>query len=109
MALEAGCRPLSILIATLNERRDLMFNMDSLTSEFMNGLTKFISSGPKINKLSMWSSLLKIEDVDDLLISKSSEYTNLIHTSTTSFYERINKFKKENTTAPFVGQSGMRF
>lgn len=67
MAIEAGCRPLSVLIATLNERRELKFNMDSLTSEFINGLIKFISSGPKINKFSMWSSLLKIEDVDDLL------------------------------------------
>jgi hypothetical protein len=67
MAIGAGCRPLSVLIATLNERQELKFNMDSLTSEFINGLIKFISSGPKINKISMWSSLLKIEDVDDLL------------------------------------------
>jgi hypothetical protein len=38
--------------------------MDSLFDGMENGMFKFIGSSDRIKKISLWSSLVKIEDVD---------------------------------------------
>jgi hypothetical protein len=48
----------------------------------------------------MWSSLLRIEEVDELLSSTNPEDSNMVHGSILSFFERVQKFKKEHPSPP---------
>jgi len=74
--------------------------MDSLFDGMENGMFKFMNSSDRIQKISIWSSLVKIEDVDQLRSSTNIEDSNLLHSSIASFFQRIQKFKKEHPAPP---------
>lgn len=74
--------------------------MDSLITEMEAGINRFITHCPLVESIITWSSLLKIEDVDELLTSTAPADANLVHGSVLSFYERIHKFKKEQPLPP---------
>lgn len=78
----------------------LRFDMDSLMTEMEAGMNRFIQVCPQLKQIAAWSSLTRIEDVDELLASNRSEDGNLLHSSVLSFYQRVAKFKTENPNPP---------
>jgi hypothetical protein len=63
--------------------------MDALFDGMESGMQKFISTNDQIKAISLWSSLVKVEDVDQLRHSKSSDDSNMLHSSLASFFQRI--------------------
>jgi hypothetical protein len=63
----------------LSESRILKFEMDSLTSEIEPGINKFIMQCFLIEKITTWSALLKLDEVDELLASNKPENSNIVH------------------------------
>ena len=61
-----------------------------------HGINRFLIVCPRIEKILTWSSLLRIDDVDELLSSTKPEDANLTHSSIATFYQKIAKFKQEN-------------
>jgi hypothetical protein len=53
------------------------------------GMFKFIGTSDRIQNISLWSSLVKIEDVDQLRAAKANDDSNLLHSSIASFFQRI--------------------
>ena len=78
----------------------LRFDMDSLMTEMEAGMNRFIQVCPQLKQIAAWSSLTRIEDVDELLASNRQEDANLLHSSVLSFYQRVSKFKQENPNPP---------
>jgi len=85
---------------TLSNENSLALDMDSLFDSMENGMFKFITASDQIKTISIWSSLVKIEDVDELRCSKAVDDSNLLHSSIGSFFQRIQKFKKEHPSPP---------
>jgi hypothetical protein len=64
----------------------LKYDMDTLMSEMEQGVNRFITVCQRLEQIISWSSLLKMEDVDELLTSTTPENANLVHSSVVSFY-----------------------
>ena len=69
------------LIGPLTQKKTLKFDMDQLLPDTEQAVYKFIKQCPDLNKIQIWSSLVKLEDVDELLQSAQPDDANLIHAS----------------------------
>lgn len=83
---EVGNRIQQGLVQRLNDKRVLKFDMDSMFVEMEAGINKFISVCFHLESIITWSSMLKIDDVDELLMSTKPQDANLVHASILSFY-----------------------
>lgn len=97
---ETDSRVMNSVLMPLTKTRRLRFDMDSLDKDLEPGMLHFLGTCPLMLKVSLWSSLVKLEDVQALQQSGKAEDANLLHASILSFNERIHKFKKENPNAP---------
>lgn len=68
--------------------------MDSLNSKMQIGMEKFIYKCKKIKKIETWSSLVTLQDLNELLRSTKMKEANLVHATVQSFCEKIAEFKQ---------------
>jgi hypothetical protein len=66
--------------------------MDSLIKNMEKGMIRFITRVPKFKMIRVWSSLVKLADVDELVTQNTSDSCDMIHAAVASFYEKIADF-----------------
>lgn len=89
----------------LNKESTIKTDVDLITKEVEIGIFKFLSQCDQIKQIKLWSSLVKLEDVQALLKTEVPEEANLLHASILSFYEKIKKFRKECTAPPPIAST----
>jgi hypothetical protein len=67
--------------------------MDALINRMEFAMNKFVTKCRKIKKITTWSSLVALTDLDELLKSKKTKEANLVHATIQSFYDKIIEFK----------------
>ena len=74
--------------------------MDALINRMEFAMNKFITKCRKIKKISTWSSLVTLADLDELLKSKKTKDANLVHATIQSFYDKTIEFKLSHPKPP---------
>ena len=62
---ETGGRFLAAIAQKLTDKRILAFDMDQLIGDMDQGVAKFLTSCTKSRQIVAWSSLLKLEDIEE--------------------------------------------
>lgn len=97
---ETSGRYLGSLIPNLNDRQTLKFDMDVMTGDLDAGVNVFIAKCHQIKTIITYSSLLKYEEVNELMSSTRPEDVNMVHSSVVSFYDHLAKFYAKHPTPP---------
>lgn len=97
---ETSGRYLGSLIANLNDRQTLKFDMDVMTGDLDSGVNVFLAKCHQIKSIITYSSLLKYEEVNELMSSTRPEDVNMVHSSIVSFYDHLTKFQAKHPTPP---------
>ena len=74
--------------------------MDCMINNMETSMEKYIAKCLRFKKLTIWSNLVKLEDVDELFAGTDPEHGNMIHAAVQSFFDKIAQFKKEFPKAP---------
>jgi len=93
-------KPLVATFSQLQLEQHLSFDMDALINRMELAMQKFITKCRKIKRITMWSSLVTLEDLDELLKSAKTKEANLVHATIQSFYDKILEFKLSNPKPP---------
>jgi hypothetical protein len=64
------------------------------------GMELFVKRVPRIHKIRVWSSLIKLADAEELLSEKTIASCDMIHAAVSSFYERIAEYNLHNPRPP---------
>ena len=88
------------VIACLRHSGTLEIDMDCLADRQELPVFRFLSKATDLTKITFWSSLTKLEDVDYMMKANNPAYSEYIKSSVRQFYLKINMEAQVEPSGP---------